>query len=88
MSVPPHIPSPEALIQERLRVSIIELITEARAMMRGASQEGDWVQAWRQVISWLESKLPEGIAVVDLDDPMLSPALNARLREERHGHGD
>ena len=75
-------PSPEAMIQERFKVSIVELIVEAQAMRRGASQAGTSVETWRQVCGWLESKLPPGVTVDDLGDPMLSPQANARYRAE------
>lgn len=83
MAAHPTRQAPEAVAQERLTVSLVQLIIEARAQMRGASQNGESVATWRQVVGWLEAKLPAGITVADLGDPMLSPGLNARLREER-----
>ena len=66
-------PSPEAVITERLRVSLIELITEARTMMRAEGRDPGSVQTWREVCDWLKAKLPEGIMMVDLDDPLPAP---------------
>lgn len=75
-------PTPEPLTVEQFNVSIIGLITEARAMMQAIGQEGESIQTWRRVCSWLESKLPAGVTMADVDDPMLSPAANAKLRAE------
>lgn len=77
-----HQPSPETVIEDRMRVSLVQLITEARAMMQAESQDGASVKTWRKVCGWLEAKLPEGIRVADLDDPMLSPEANETLRAQ------
>lgn len=78
-------PSPEAMIQERLTVSLVQLIVEARAHMRDASRNGEDVKTWRTVCHWLEAKLPEGITVMDLADPVQSGNANACLREADQG---
>lgn len=72
--------SPEAMATASLHVPLVQLIVEARALMRGAVKDGDSAATWRQVISWLESKLPEGVTVDDLEDPMLSRTANETMR--------
>lgn len=74
--------SPEAVATapSTPHVSLVQLITEARFLMRATPKGADSVTTWRQVISWLESKLPEGMTLDDLDDPMLSRAANEALR--------
>lgn len=72
--------SPESAAHEQLTVSLPLLIIEARRQMHAASQDNEAVTTWRRVVRWLENKLPAGVAVDDLDDPMLSPEANARVR--------
>lgn len=72
--------TPEAVAQQSLTVSLVQLIIEARGLMRGTAEDAESARIWRQVIGWLEAKLPEGVTVADLDDPMLSSTANERFR--------
>jgi len=64
-------PSPEAQIQGRLTVSLVQLITEARSIQHGLERGGPAWETWGQVCTWLEEKLPPGTGVV-AEEPVVT----------------